>query len=69
MPDYAAGANRLSLNQARANFEAFGACDEAAREHVRPARQEEQPTPGNGPFAKGMNPRASGFRDQRPASI
>jgi hypothetical protein len=42
-PDYDGGANHVSLNQARRNFAAFGACDEGARSKVRPPRPEEIP--------------------------
>jgi hypothetical protein len=38
------GPNRsLSLTQARANFEAFAACDQRSREHVRPPTPSERP--------------------------
>jgi len=33
----------LSLSKARENFEAFGACDERAREHVRTPKPDELP--------------------------
>ena len=42
-PDYAGGANRPSLNQARANFKEFGAKDRHALPHVRPPKAEEKP--------------------------
>lgn len=35
LPDFAGGANAVSLRQARANFEAFGAADEKFLERVR----------------------------------
>jgi cysteine-rich CPCC protein len=35
-PALAGGANGVSLNDARANFGAFGACDERCRASVRP---------------------------------
>lgn len=41
--NYEGGANRPSLTQARLNVRQFGACDEAAREDVRPAAKEELP--------------------------
>jgi len=41
--DRAGGANSVSLREARANFERYGACDEAARPHVRPPGSEELP--------------------------
>ena len=34
-PDYAGGANNVSLNVAQQNFAAFGASDESARPRVR----------------------------------
>jgi hypothetical protein len=34
---------KLSLRQARANYRAFGACEEAMLPHVRPPRPEEMP--------------------------
>jgi hypothetical protein len=34
-------ANVVSLDEARANFVAFGACDDAARAHVRPPTDDE----------------------------
>jgi hypothetical protein len=34
-PDYAGGANRVSLNQARINFNEFGACDREFLRHGR----------------------------------
>jgi hypothetical protein len=37
---------RLSLFDARANYFAFGACDEGLKEHVRPPRPDEQPDAG-----------------------
>ena len=42
-PDYAGGANRESLNTARANFREFGASARSALGHVRPARPDESP--------------------------
>ena len=41
-PDGTGGANSVSLRRARENFAAYGACDEAARAHVRPPRDDEQ---------------------------
>lgn len=35
-PSYAGGANGSSLKQAQVNFKSYGACDLAARLHVRP---------------------------------
>ncbi len=41
------GANgNLSLTQARANFRAFGACEERFIDKVRPPREEEHPLSG-----------------------
>jgi hypothetical protein len=40
--DYRGGANQVSLNEARDNFAAFGATDDASRPHVRPPRDEER---------------------------
>jgi len=42
-PDFAGGANRPSLNQARSNYRAFGTADEQARSHVRLPRVDELP--------------------------
>ena len=36
----------LSLEQARRNFEAIGACDEGSKEHLRPPRPQEKPNTG-----------------------
>jgi hypothetical protein len=40
-PDYPGGANRTSLIEAQANYQAFGACEERSVEHVRPAADDE----------------------------
>ena len=40
-PDYAGGANQASLNQARENFQEFGACELRCKEHVRKPTTEE----------------------------
>ncbi|HXJ20127.1 MAG TPA: CPCC family cysteine-rich protein [Polyangia bacterium] len=37
---------KLSLDRARANFAAFGACDEGSRAHVRPPRPDERDEAG-----------------------
>jgi len=42
-PNYAGGANRESLNQARANFREFGASARSALPHVRRPLPEERP--------------------------
>ena len=42
-PTRSGGANRVSLDQARKNFSAFGACDESARDHVRPPERRSAP--------------------------
>jgi hypothetical protein len=42
-PNFVGGANRPSLNQARANYRTLGAKDEKARSHVRPPREDELP--------------------------
>lgn len=42
-PDYAGGANEVSLQEARINFKAFGAVSAAASIHVRRPRPEEMP--------------------------
>ena len=34
-PDYAGGANKLSLNESRKNYEKFGACEERFLDRVR----------------------------------
>lgn len=47
-PDFAGGANRPSLNQARANYRILRAKDEEALSHVRPAREGELPPVGDG---------------------
>ncbi|MGW4383360.1 CPCC family cysteine-rich protein [Kitasatospora sp. NPDC004531] len=40
-PLSAAGANHIPLVEAQQNFRAFGACDQYARRHVRPAADDE----------------------------
>jgi hypothetical protein len=42
-PEYRGGANRESLNEARANFREFGASSRSALPHVRPPREGEVP--------------------------
>jgi hypothetical protein len=42
-PDFAGGANRPSLNQARSNYRMFGAVDEGARPHARLPKESELP--------------------------
>ena len=42
-PDAISGPNRISLNEARANYKRFGASTERRRERVRAPRPEEQP--------------------------
>jgi hypothetical protein len=42
-PEYAGGANRESLNAARANYKEFGAASRTALAHVRPPSSEEEP--------------------------
>jgi hypothetical protein len=42
-PDDADGPNHVSLNEARANFAAFGACERRLLEYVRAPRPEEIP--------------------------
>ena len=42
-PDFAGGANTVSLNQARANYKAFGAAEKGFLSHVRSPRPEETP--------------------------
>lgn len=37
------GANNMTLGQGRANYLAFGACDEKMLPHTRPPRREELP--------------------------
>ncbi|MGW1071916.1 CPCC family cysteine-rich protein [Streptomyces sp. NPDC002537] len=44
-PTMAGGANRVSLVQARRDYEQFGACDADARAHVRPPRPDELADP------------------------
>jgi hypothetical protein len=41
-PDFAGGANKVSLRQAQRNFEEFGACDRRMISKVRPPKEEEQ---------------------------
>jgi hypothetical protein len=41
-PDYAGGANKVSLNQAKLNFKNFGASDEESIKYVRPPLEEEK---------------------------
>ena len=40
-PDYAGGANDLSLNECRKNYEIYGACEERFKERVRKPLPEE----------------------------
>ncbi len=47
-PEFAGGANTMSLNEARRNFVRLGAIDEASRELVRQPTDEEMPTAFNG---------------------
>ncbi len=42
-PDLAGGANRVSLNEARANYLAFGASCIESKDEVRPPRSDEIP--------------------------
>ena len=42
-PDYAGGANTMSLNEARASFKKYGATDPDKVAFVRPPRPEEKP--------------------------
>jgi hypothetical protein len=42
-PNCMGGANHVSLAQARRNFASYGACDEGAREYVRPPQPDEVP--------------------------
>ena len=42
-PNYSGGANKVSLNEARENFLAFGATEERVIKYVRPPRPEELP--------------------------
>jgi hypothetical protein len=41
-PNYAGGANSVSLNQARKNYALFGACDESAKSFTRSPKPEEK---------------------------
>jgi cysteine-rich CPCC protein len=45
-PDYRGGANKVSLNEARQNYAAFGASEERLKHLLRPPREEEIP-PGS----------------------
>ena len=40
-PDEEAGANHVSLNQARENYKKFGACEQDMIKHVRPPKKDE----------------------------
>jgi hypothetical protein len=40
-PDYEGGANVVSLNQAKANYKKFGACDKRVLKYVRPPNRTE----------------------------
>ena len=42
---YAGGANRVSLNEAKENFTAYGAKSREAAPHTRPPLPSEQPKP------------------------
>jgi len=42
-PDYAGGANTVSLNQARINYKEFGAVEKRVLEYVREPLPEEKP--------------------------
>ena len=42
-PQYEGGANRVSLEQARINYKAFGACREDILPHVRKPKRSEIP--------------------------
>lgn len=42
-PEYAGGANHVSLNEARDNFKKFGACEEQLTIYVREPRADEIP--------------------------
>ncbi len=42
-PDFDGGANKPSLNQARANFARFGAVEQRLTQHVRPPLPDELP--------------------------
>lgn len=41
-PDFAGGANHVSLNQGRKNFIDFGACEIEMKIHVRPPKDDEK---------------------------
>lgn len=42
-PDFAGGANTVSLNEARSNFKEFGACTREDRRNVRKPKESEKP--------------------------
>jgi hypothetical protein len=44
-PDYAGGANKASLNEARRNYAQFGAAEDHVRAYVRPPRDDERLPP------------------------
>jgi len=44
-PDYAGGANKLSLRQARESFRRSGVSDPAHAKHARPPQEHEIPKP------------------------
>ncbi|RYD72323.1 MAG: hydrolase [Sphingobacteriales bacterium] len=41
-PDYEGGANKVSLNQAKANFKKYGACEKRFIENVRLPKKDEK---------------------------
>jgi len=40
-PDYAGGANKISLNESKENYKEFGACEIWAIKYVRPPNKDE----------------------------
>ena len=42
-PDQESGPNRISLSEARANFQRYGACDERSKDDARDPRPDEKP--------------------------
>lgn len=44
-PDYAGGANRVSLRQAQVNYQQFGACEPESRGNVRPPEPDDRRDP------------------------
>jgi hypothetical protein len=46
-PSFAGGANKVSLREARRNYQKFGASERRLLRHVRPPRSDEYPPPAD----------------------